>query len=101
MRDVTFKQSGRWALASDGLQWVLQRLGGGTWRAVSFVRSDREILERCMREKGTPLDDAVNLLEGLPQTFNEWWAVHEAEITQLAQNSLPGQINAIRKQAAE
>jgi hypothetical protein len=32
--------SGSWALASDGLQWMLmRRKGPDEWRSVSFVRS--------------------------------------------------------------
>jgi hypothetical protein len=50
-----FATSGDWALGSDGVQWILyhrrSRERGG-WIPVSFVRSHRDILERCMREKG-------------------------------------------------
>lgn len=70
--DKQFKTSGRWALASDGLQWILQRQTGGRWNALSFVRSTKNVLARCMREKGTPPDDARRLLDGLPATFDEW-----------------------------
>jgi hypothetical protein len=78
--DRQFTRSGDWALASDGVQWVLQcrrsadkrpgRHGG--WRGVSFVRSTRDILARCMREKGVPIDDAQRLLADLPATFDAW-----------------------------
>jgi hypothetical protein len=43
-----------------------------SWRPVSFVRSTRDILARCMREKGVPADDADRLVAGLPPTFDEW-----------------------------
>jgi hypothetical protein len=39
---------------------------------VSFVRSKRDVLARCMREKGVPAEDAAVLLAGLPATFDEW-----------------------------
>ena len=39
---------------------------------VAFVRSTKEILARCMRDKGTPPEDAQRLLDGLPATFDEW-----------------------------
>jgi len=70
-----------WALASDGVQWMLmrcrsQRLGG--WKAVSFVRSTRDILARCMREKGVDEDTARLLLAGLPDTFDQWKASQSA-----------------------
>jgi hypothetical protein len=66
-----------WAVASDGIQWILlrrrsRRLGG--WIPVSFVRSTRDILARCMREKGADEDTARFLLSGLPPSFDEWKA---------------------------
>ena len=73
--DQRFATSGSWALASDGIQWVLQRQrrknGGAAWRPVSFVRSTKEVLARRMREKGVPPDDAARLLDGLPNCFAE------------------------------
>jgi len=73
--DKLFRVSGRWALASDGLQWILLRQQGQEkWCGVSFVRSTKDILARCMREKGTPPDDARRLLDGLPASFDEWLA---------------------------
>lgn len=79
-----FRQHGRWALASDGLQWILYRRTWReiarpnqpeSWKAVSFVRSTREILARCMREKGTEAPTAALLLEGLPDSFDQWKAL--------------------------
>jgi len=75
MSDQIFATVGDWAVASDGLQWMLmrrrsQRLGG--WYGVSFVRSTRDILSRCMREKGVDDDTAAQLLSGLPETFDQW-----------------------------
>src|SRR5262245_33556292 len=67
-----FAISGRWALAADSLQWMLQRRAGQRWQSVSFVSSTRDILARCMREKGCPPADAERLLAGLPTTFEEW-----------------------------
>ena len=71
--DKLFRISGRWALASDGLQWVLLRQKRSEkWGGVSFVRSTKDVLARCMREKGTPPDDQRRLLDGLSATFDEW-----------------------------
>jgi hypothetical protein len=76
MSERQFAMSGRWALAADSLQWMLQRQymnkGQVCWRSVSFVSSTRDILARCMREKGCPSADAERLLAGLPATFEEW-----------------------------
>jgi hypothetical protein len=65
-----------WALSSDGFQWILHRRrrqqNRRCWRPVCFVRSTREALERCMREKGVPNEDARRLMKGLPATFDSW-----------------------------
>lgn len=76
MTDRVFVTTGDWALASDGLQWMLMRRKhrkrGASWDPVSFVRSTRDILARCMREKGVEPGTARLLLSGLPDTFEEW-----------------------------
>ena len=76
MVDRQFAISNKWTLASDGIQWMLQRQhmrnGQIDWHSVSFVHSTRDIRARCMREKGCPAADAERLLAGLPPTFEEW-----------------------------
>jgi hypothetical protein len=43
------------------------------WKQVSFVRSTRAILERCIREKGIELSpDGRAALDALPATFDAW-----------------------------
>jgi len=66
--------AGDCALGADELQWILFRRqkGNTPWRGVSFVRSSRDILARCMREKGVDVDTARLLLSGLPDTFDQW-----------------------------
>ena len=73
-KDRTFRTDDGWALATDGLQWVLQRKKGNRWDAVSFVRTTKDILARCMWEKGVPADVATRLLDGLPGHFETWLA---------------------------
>jgi hypothetical protein len=71
--DIRFLRiNDRFALASDGIQWILQRREGTKWCGVSFVRSTRDVLARCMREKGVPGDDAQKVLDTLPDTFKAW-----------------------------
>jgi hypothetical protein len=70
--DRQFRVSGRWALASDGLQWVLQRRKGKQWEGVKFIRSTKAHLAYRMKYLEVPPDDAERLLEGLPDTFDEW-----------------------------
>ena len=61
---------GRWAIATDGIQWVLQRRRGDRWENLSFVRTTRDILARCLREKGARPDE-MGLLAGLPDRFHD------------------------------
>lgn len=63
--------AGHWALASDGVQWILQRRYSNGRKNLVFARS-RIILARCMREGGVPDEDAAVLLAGLPATFDQW-----------------------------
>ena len=72
MTERIFVAASSWAVASDGLQWMLMRQRGDQWRAVSFVRSSRDILARCMREKGVEASHSAFLLSGLPETFDQW-----------------------------
>lgn len=71
-----------WSLTHDELQWILQRFKGvrksgaqagqEKWEGVSFVRSTKEILTRCMRDKGVPKEAADKALAQLPDTFKEF-----------------------------
>src|SRR5262249_25060613 len=86
----------RWALAADSLQWMLQRRAGQQWQSVSFVSSTKDILARCMREKGCPPADAERLLAGLPSTFEEWVGkrVQTPTTPDLLDGALPGALPA-------
>ena len=64
--------SSGWALASDGIQWILERQYRDRFNRVAFVRSSKDILARCMSEAGVPADTAHELLKDLPSTFIEW-----------------------------
>jgi len=75
MSDRIIARAGEWAVGADNLQWILYRNDhrkSGRWTPLSFVSSERTILERCMREKGCPETDRALLLAGLPPTFQEW-----------------------------
>lgn len=78
MTDRVFTTAGDWAVGADNLQWMLMhrttRRGKEAWNPVSFVRSTRNILARCMREKGVEPCTADLLLAGLPDTFDQWKA---------------------------
>jgi hypothetical protein len=52
---------------------------GSEWEPVSFVSSTKEILIRCLREKGCkPCDEAQVALERYPDTFRDWRASRHA-----------------------
>jgi hypothetical protein len=77
MSDRIIIATENWAVASDKLQWILMRWVGHSskpWAPVSFVRSTKDILAHCMREKGVDAPTAIILLEGLPDTFDEFLA---------------------------
>jgi len=82
MGDRIFAETSHWALASDGTQWILLRhrmdRGEPSWRAVAFVRSTRDVLARCMREKGVGAAASEFLLTELPDTFDTWKTRHAA-----------------------
>jgi hypothetical protein len=77
--DKRFRIAGDWALASDGVQWVIQRSTGKSWQSVSFVHTSKDILARCMADKGTPASVAERLLAGLPDCFEAWHEQFHAE----------------------
>ena len=80
MSDAPFlRLSDNWRLASDRLQWVVQRREGKQWRGVQFIASTREVLMRCIRELGAAVDRNAQLeLDNLPGTFQEWRETQKA-----------------------
>ncbi len=72
-KDKQFRVSGKWALASDGVQWVIQyQKNENRWEAVKFIHSTKEWLAYRLGFLKVPPEDAEQLLEGLPDTFEEW-----------------------------
>lgn len=79
MNGRTFLQlSPNWRLASDGLQWIVQRRyplrnGIEKWNSVSFVGSTKLILIRVLREKYAQIDSGgERVMDALPETFKAW-----------------------------
>ncbi len=71
----TLDADGRWRLAYDDRQWLVQkhRPASGKTTAVAFVATYKRILLDAIREKGVPLTaEAVTRLEALPDTFREF-----------------------------
>jgi hypothetical protein len=70
----------RFAVADDGTQWILQRREGERWRDISFVRTTRDVLARCLadliRVKCEHPSDAkrrgLALLADLPEFYPSW-----------------------------
>ncbi len=90
--------SERWALATDGIQWIVQRarrnrnkVGGLEWRAVAFVASDKGVLHRVLREKGAVIDsEGLEALRRLPETFREWISMPPARRFKVGHSAMPG-----------
>ena len=85
----TLDAEGRWRLAYDSLQWIIQRRIGTPcrrdsdsaamrstgWRAVSFVAGEKRVLPRVLGEHGvvrTP--EAQARLDALPERFADFLA---------------------------
>ena len=77
--------AGRWRLAYDSQQWIIQRRAGAArpsdsgavrksgWQAVSFVGGKRATLERLFREKCIVLTpEAQKRLDALPNEFRDF-----------------------------
>jgi len=78
---VPFLQlSGTWRLASNPLQWIVQRRGSfdskrdkHRWTSLAYVATRRTTLMRVLREVDAEVDhNALDALDDLPQTFKEW-----------------------------
>jgi hypothetical protein len=87
---IFLRLNGDFALGADDLQWILYRrkytVPEGSplllrdWRPISFVRSTKEILLRCMREKGCkPSHEAQLAFEGMPPTFDAWKGLYAGQ----------------------
>lgn len=69
------------ALGADDIQWIVYRaryhelrgdpMSFKNWVGVSFVRSGKDILLRCFREKGCDPAALADLAD-LPATFDQW-----------------------------
>ncbi len=91
-RLFTLDAEGRWRLAHDRQQWVIQRrtkkarvgrTEGGSiddsgWRGVSFVGGKKATLDRLFREKGVFLTtEAQARFDALPEQFMDFIAAPE------------------------
>ena len=80
----TLDAEGRWRLAYDRQQWVIQRrtqkprvrrleghaIADSGWRGVSFVGGKKTTLARLFREKGiSPTPEAQARFDALPEQF--------------------------------
>ncbi len=91
---------GRWRLAYDSNQWVIQRraqkprvrrleghaIADTGWRGVSFVGGKKATLDRLFREKGISLTtEAQARLDALPEQFMDFIAAPERFAVQWAE----------------
>ncbi len=88
---------GRWRLAYDSNQWVIQRraqkprvrrleghaIADTGWRGVSFVGGKKATLDRLFREKGISLTaEAQARFDALPESFLDFVATPELFVAQ-------------------
>ena len=79
--------AGRWRLAYDSNQWIIQKRGGARrqdaadragqelWRGITFIGGPKRGLWRSFRELEIMLtDDALTRVDALPDDFLTWWA---------------------------
>ena len=86
--------AGRWRLAYDRQQWVVQRRAGTPcprgsdsaamrrtgWKAVSFIGSTKATLARVLREKGVAVTAAAQArLDALPDRFVDFAATPQGD----------------------
>ncbi len=89
---------GRWRLAHDCQQWIIQRRVGATrpsdsgavpksgWQAVSFVGGKKATLHRLFREKDISLmAEAQARFDALPEQFMDFIAAPERFAVQWAE----------------
>lgn len=99
----TLDAEGRWRLACDRQQWVIQRRKGSKrpvngsgiadsgWRAVSFIGSVKRVLSRCIREAGVVLaPEAETRLDALPEQFLDFVAERKRIDRDVADSPGPG-----------
>ncbi len=92
--------AGRWRLAFDSNQWIIQRRVGrplsgrsdssagatSGWKAVSFVGGKKATLERLFREKGISLTpEAQARFDALPEQFMDFIAAPEKFVVKWAE----------------
>ena len=96
----TLDAEGRWRLAYDSNQWVIQRrtqkprvrrleghaIADTGWRGVSFVGGKKATLDRLFREKGISLTPEANArIDALPEQFMDFIAAPERFAVQWAE----------------
>ena len=77
-----------WSLRYDRLQWkICKRKKRGDkpyWQAVSFIATEKWILERNLRELGIQIDpEAQADLDALPDTFKQWYQTNDVEFKRI------------------
>jgi hypothetical protein len=99
MQTVIARINETWVLAADDLQWILQRRRSNarTWMDMSFVSTTRDILARCMREKGVLQDAADRVLAALPGNFKQWRYGEPAKAAAPTPTTIPAGMAAIHR----
>ena|SRR5262249_29508688 len=70
--DRQIATAGKFAIAADAVQWIVQRWTGSRWLGVKFVRSTKVILARCLREARATPAEVEALISGFPEQFDDY-----------------------------
>ena len=94
----TLDAKGRWRMAYDRQQWIIQRRVGAArpsdsgavlksgWQAVSYVGGKKATLARLFREKGVVLTaEGQTRFDALPEQFMDFIAAPERFAAQWAE----------------
>ena len=73
-----FELNPQWAIGADGRQWMVMRRHDrrpgdrrSAWEPLSFIATERRILERVIRERGIiPTPEGQANLDALPAAFD-------------------------------
>jgi len=64
-----------WRLGADPLQWIVLKWRPPAWRAIAFVASNKQVLNRVLTEYGIQLSsEARTYIDHLPERFRVWAA---------------------------
>ena len=85
--NIFVRLADRWSLSCDKNQWILmQRTGKDRWEARYFIASEKQVLERILREEGVTLTPEAEIaLLHMPERFLDWFQARERPLAVAAE----------------